>query len=62
MIILTDTFNKKVLSKHRSVFTAIRALSKHAKEAKRCNSDGYSITDKHGVDIKDILKQIESII
>ena len=63
MIILTDTFNKKVLSKHRSVFTAVKAQIKHAKAVKRCNGNTsyvwYSITDESGVDIKDEVDRVE---
>ena len=63
MIILTDTFNKKVLSKHRSVFTAVKAQIKHAKAVKRCNGNNsyvwYSITDESGVDIKDEVDRVE---
>ena len=63
MIILTDTFNKKVLSKHRSVFTAVKAQIKHAKAVKRCNGNNsyvwYSITNESGEDIREEVEKVE---
>lgn len=35
MYILYDTFNKKVLSRHRKVETAARAANKHARAVRR---------------------------
>ena len=40
MITLTDTFNNRLLSRHRSVDAAVRARAAHARKIARVNAKG----------------------
>lgn len=55
MIILTDTFNGRVISRHRTVEAAVKAEKKHLAAVKRANGQDsyltYSITSTDGRDI-----------
>jgi deoxyribodipyrimidine photolyase-like uncharacterized protein len=55
MIILTDTFNGRQISKHRTVLAAVRAEMKHSRDVERRNGKGhyvwYNITSSDGSDI-----------
>lgn len=57
MIILTDTFNSCIISRHRTIAAAIRARNKHARDLVRRNGPNhyvwYSITDSSGADISE---------
>jgi ketopantoate hydroxymethyltransferase len=52
MITLTDTFNKKVISHHRTVAAAVRAEAKHNRAVKKANGQNsyvwYAITSSDG--------------
>ena len=49
MYILTDTFNDRELSKHRTLEAAVKAQRKHLRAVKRANGESsyltYSITE-----------------
>ena len=64
MFILTDTFNKVVISKHRSVMAAVKAQHKHDRMVKRMNGKNsyvwYSITEEDEADITDELYECEA--
>ena len=66
MIILNDTFNKKVLSRHRTVMAAVKAKNKHDRMIKRYNGQSsyvwYSIVDSNGEDIYDEMMNCEVMI
>jgi hypothetical protein len=55
MITLTDTFNKKKISSHRTVLAAVKAQSKHLAKVKKVNGANsyltYSITSLDGRDL-----------
>jgi hypothetical protein len=57
MIILTDTFNSRKISSHRTVAAAVKAQRKHSKAVKKANGVGsyvtYSIKSNTGEDISD---------
>lgn len=56
-ITLTDTFNKRVISTHRTVVAAVAKRRKHLRAVKRANGPSsyltYSITAADGSDISD---------
>lgn len=55
-IILTDTFNNRKISTHRTVEAAVKAQAKHLQAVKRANGDSsyltYSIDAEDGSDIR----------
>jgi predicted Zn-dependent protease len=55
MIILTDTFNGRKISSHRTVEAAVKAEKKHLKAVKKANGSSsyltYSIASSDGRDI-----------
>lgn len=57
MITLTDTFNDRQLSRHRSVFAAVKARGKHSRMVRRIHGKGsfvrYSIRCDSGTDISE---------
>jgi hypothetical protein len=61
MIILTDTFNSTVISRHQTVLAAARAERKHARAVAKRNGGGayvrYSITSSNGEDIHDEVEE-----
>jgi len=63
MIILTDTFNKVVLSRQRTVSAAVRAKRKHDKMIKKNNGQSsyvpYKISHSEGWDISGDLYEAE---
>ncbi len=66
MIILTDTFNSKVLSRHRTVRAAVEARIKHARSLKHHQGDTsyvtYAITSTDDRDVSHEVDQAESDI
>ena len=56
-IILTDTFNNRVISRHRTVEGAVKARAKHSRAVERANGRGsyitYSIRAEDGSDISE---------
>ena len=60
-IILTDTFNNRVLSRHRTIEAAVKASRRHARAVERRNGKGSyiptSITSSDGADIYDEVMQ-----
>ena len=52
MYILTDTFNDRELSKHRTLEGAVKAQRKHLRAVKRANGENsyltYAITESNG--------------
>ena len=61
MIILTDTFNNSIISRHRTVLAAARAERRHARAVAKRNGGGayvrYKITAADGSDIHDEVEQ-----
>jgi transposase InsO family protein len=57
MYILTDTFNRTLISRHRSARAAVRAQRKHLSDIRRRNGENsfltYSIRHSSGRDIQD---------
>ena len=57
MIILTDTFNGRKISSHRTVEAAVKAQNKHLAAVKKANGSSsyltYSITSSDGRDIRE---------
>ncbi|MEI8280793.1 MAG: hypothetical protein WCG75_00165 [Armatimonadota bacterium] len=57
MFTLTDTFNKALISKHRTAAAAVRAQRKHLSAIRRRNGENsyltYSIRHTSGRDIQD---------
>lgn len=57
MILLTDTFNKTTISRHRTIEAAVRAKDRHARRVEQANGKGshvwYAITSEDGADIRD---------
>ena len=57
MYTLTDTFNKRKISSHRTVEAAVKAERKHLRAVKRANGRDsyltYSITSDDGRDLGD---------
>lgn len=57
MYTLTDTFNKRKISSHRTVEAAVKAERKHLKAVKKANGASsyltYSITSDDGRDLGD---------
>ncbi len=67
MFTLTDTFNNRPLSRHRSLVAAVRAKSKHFKAIRRRNGENsyvtYEITGPDGaaVDYDDLINAEEAV-
>jgi len=63
-IILTDTFNARQISRHRTVAAAVAARTKHLRAVRRANGPGsyltYSIKASDGADISDEICSEES--
>ena len=63
MIILTDTFNGRKISSHRTVEAAVRAQKKHLAAVKRGHGSSsyltYSITSSDGSDISEEIYRAE---
>ena len=63
MITLTDTFNNRTISRHRTVEAAVKAQRKHARAIRRRNGPGsyltYSVTDDDRNDLHDEILQAE---
>lgn len=61
-IILTDTFNGRKISSHRTVEAALKAQDKHIRAVRKSNSASsyltYSVTSSDG---RDITSEIEAI-
>lgn len=61
--ILTDTFNQKQLSSHRTVRAALAARHRHSRMVERSHGKGaylhYSITSSAGRDITDDIMDAE---
>jgi hypothetical protein len=57
MIILNDTFNKVVISRHKTILAAVKAKYRHNRMIKRYNGQSsyvwYSIVDSEGADISE---------
>jgi hypothetical protein len=66
MYTLTDTFNNREISRHRTIAAAVKARAKHARSLKHHSGDTsyvtYSITSWDGVDITRMIEQAESDI
>lgn len=63
-IILTDTFNGRKISAHRSVKAAVKAKFAHLRAVKKANGQNsyltYSITTDDGVRVdRDVIEQAE---
>lgn len=58
-IVLTDTFNGRVISTHRTVAAAVRAQHRHLAEVRRYNGRDsyltYSIQASDGSDISELV-------
>ena len=56
-ILLNDTFNKKTISKHRTVMAAVMAAARHSRMVKRLNGPGSyiptQIVSTDGTNIQD---------
>ena len=60
MIILTDTFNGRTISRHRTVKAAVKADKAHNKAVKRANGQSsYIPTSITAEDGRDISEEIE---
>ena len=61
MILLTDTFNDREISSHRTIRAAVIAQRKHLARVKKCNGSSsfltYSITSSDGADISNEITQ-----
>jgi len=57
MFTLTDTFNKTLVSRHRTAQAAVRAQRKHLSDIRRRNGENsyltYAIRHSSGRDIRD---------
>jgi hypothetical protein len=55
-IILTDTFNNRQISTHRTIEAAVKAQAKHLRAVRRANGENsyltYSIDAEDGSDIR----------
>lgn len=55
MITLTDTFNNRTISRHRTVAAAVTARTKHLRAVRKANGKNsyltYSITSDDGRDL-----------
>jgi len=60
MIHLIDTFNRRLISRHRSVDAAVRAEKKHLRQVRKANGQSayltYSIFDSEGRDIREAVE------
>ena len=63
MITLTDTFNNRTISRHRTVEAAVKARRKHLRAVRRRNGPGsyltYSITDDDRNDLHEEILMAE---
>lgn len=46
MIILKDTYNDRIISRHRTVLAAVRASRAHSRAVERSNGRGHYIPKK----------------
>lgn len=64
-IILTDTFNDRVISRHRTVKAAVAKRIAHLRAVKKANGANsyltYSITAADGADIRDEVEREEML-
>jgi hypothetical protein len=63
-IILTDTFNDRIISNHRSIAAAVAARLRHARAVRKRNGGNsyvtYSITAEDGSDITEEVENEET--